>query len=187
MGNYTKVYFLPEPSSNWTPTAEFLRRLLERFGAPKIGIFSGQSTPAYWDFEEAEGFCYLFSDEQVPIDAALERWEREQPLVTHMALQSGSWSAQLGQHLWNSVPEAIRGNCYTSSPNILIGPWSVPAYDKMETEFQGTFYLSVSGEGSPNDPEQYEAAVKGAPGARDMLGWLQETTATSWDAKLHVS
>lgn len=187
MGDYTNIYFMPEASSEWTPSTDFLRSLIQRIGAETIYIFSGSSQPEYWDSEEGEIAPDLFFESRVPIEPSLQRWQTERPLVTHMAFHSGPWSEQVTQHLWATVPEDVRGDCHPWSPNILIGPWSVCAYDALVTEAQGTFCLSLSGDGSPKNREQYHVAFQACPGVIEMLSWLHENTGITWETVLHVS
>lgn len=187
MGDYTSIYFMPKAPSEWAPSADFLRSLIQRIGAESIDVFSAGSQPEYWDSEEAESAPDLFFESRVPIESSLRRWQAERPLVTHMAFNSCPWSKQVTQHLWTTIPEDVRGNCHPWSPNILIGPWSVCAYDELVTEAQGTFYLSLSGDYSPKDRKKYHAAFRVSPGVIEMLSWLHETTGIPWETVLHVS
>lgn len=187
MGHYASIYFMPKAPSEWAPSVDFLRRLIQRIGAESIYIFSGRNRPEYWDSEGGESAPDLFFETGVQIEPSLQRWQTERPLVTHMAFHSGPWSEQVTQQLGAIIPEDVRGSYHPWSPSILIGPWSVCACDDLVTEAQGTFYLSLSGDRRPKNNEKYHAAFQVCPGVIDMLSWLRETTGIPWETFLHVS
>ena len=190
MGDYTSIYFLPAVASRWAPDASFVRRLVQRIGADTVYIFSGSSQADLWSIDEEEdGIAApdLFFESNVPVDSALRRWEAEHPFVTGMVFHSCPWSKQVSQHLWDTVPEDIRGNCHPWSPSILIGPWSVPDEAGLVIAAEGIFRLSLSGDDRPNKTAQYHALFQTSPGVREMLTWLHDATGFSWRTVLDLT